>query len=114
MTSAAHLATARSSMRGPRPTPGWLPEPICTAEIALVKAATKASAIPAWTRIRLDCERMTAPVAQLGDDRALDSTLEVCVVEDDQRRVSAELHRGAHVLFGALRDEEAAQQPSSQ
>ena len=42
-----------------------------------------------------------ADVAHLGDHRALDGRVEVGVVEDEERRVAAELHRDAQQLLGA-------------
>ena len=43
-----------------------------------------------------------ADVAHLGDHRALDGRVEVGVVEDQERRVAAELHRGLQHLVGGL------------
>ena len=49
-----------------------------------------------------------ADVAHLRDHRALDGGVEVGVLEDEERRVAAELHRHAQDLLGALLDERPA------
>src|SRR5512132_496125 len=46
-----------------------------------------------------------ADVAHLGDHRPLDGGVEIRVVEDEERRVAAELHRDAQDLVGRLGDE---------
>ena len=46
-----------------------------------------------------------AAVAHLREQRALDGGVEVGVLEDQERRVAAELHRDAQDLLGALLDE---------
>jgi ParB family chromosome partitioning protein len=48
-----------------------------------------------------------ADVAHLGDHRPLDRRVEVRVVEDEERRVAAQLHRDAQDLLGGLLDERA-------
>ena len=48
-----------------------------------------------------------AAVAHLGDQRALDRGVDVGVVEDQERRVAAELHRHAQDLVGRLLDQRA-------
>src|SRR3954447_24362598 len=49
-----------------------------------------------------------AAVAHLRDERALDGGVEVGVLEDEERRVAAELHRDAQDLLGRLLDERLA------
>ena len=48
-----------------------------------------------------------ADIAHLGDHRAVDGRVEVGVLEDDERRVAAELHRDAQDLLRRLLDERA-------
>ncbi|MEA2227197.1 MAG: succinate-semialdehyde dehydrogenase / glutarate-semialdehyde dehydrogenase [Solirubrobacteraceae bacterium] len=49
-----------------------------------------------------------ADVAHLGDEGTLDGGVEIGVVEDEERRVAAELHRHAQDLVGGLADQLAA------
>ena len=49
-----------------------------------------------------------ADVAHLGQHRAVDRRVEVGVVEDEERRVAAELHRDPQQLLGALLEQRAA------
>ena len=46
-----------------------------------------------------------ADVAHLGEHRALDRGVEVGVLEDQERRVAAQLHRDAQDLLGRLLDQ---------
>ena len=54
-----------------------------------------------------------AHVAHLGDHRALDRGVDVGVVEHDEGRVAAELHRGLHHVVGGLVQQLAARPRSS-
>ncbi len=49
-----------------------------------------------------------AAVAHLRDQRALDGGVDVGVLEDDERRVPAELHRGAEHAVGRLAQQDPA------
>jgi len=47
-------------------------------------------------------------VAIFGDHRAFDGAVDVGIVEDDERRVAAELHRDAFQGLGRLLDQQLA------
>ena len=59
-----------------------------------------------WTRIRLAEMQVWPRVAELAEQRAGDRLVEVGVVEDDERRVAAELERDLLHLPRALRHQE--------
>ena len=92
-------------MSGPTLTPSSVPRPTFSAPIR------PASLLGELLRDRLvDVEAVgrrarLAAVAHLGQQRALDRRVEVGVLEDEERRVAAELHRDLQHLLGGLLDQ---------
>ena len=92
-------------MSGPTSTPSSVPRPTFSAPMR------RASPLGELLGERLvDVEAVggragLADVAHLRDHRAVERVVEVGVLEDDERRVAAELHRHAQELLGRLLDE---------
>ena len=103
-TSSATLSRWSSSISGPTSTPSSVPRP------TLQRAHPRGEPLGELVRDRLVHVEAVgrgaglADVAHLGEHRAVDGGVEVGVLEDEERRVAAELHRDPQQLVGGLLD----------
>ena len=100
------FATAASSISGPCSTPSSKPWPTRRALTAAEKLLDERVVDPVLHEDPVGADARLTHVAELRRDRSLDRDVEVGVVEDDQRRVAAELERD--LLHGARRTSPSA------
>ena len=96
-------------MSGPWVTPASVPSPTLSLPTAAVSLATKRVVNAVLGVDAVGADAGLAHVAEFGLDRALDGGVDMGVVEDDERRVAAELepdllHRSRRLAHEQLAD----------
>ena len=104
-TCSATFSTARSSISGPIVTPGRSPGPTTIRLTFSVSSETNLVVDAALNEDAVRADAGLAGVAELRGDQAVDGLLERRVVEDDVRRVPAELEREPLHLAGREADQ---------
>jgi hypothetical protein len=95
VTSSCTLSRCVASISGPTSVSGSTPRPSRSCSIRAAIRRANSSTTPACDVEAVRGGAGLAHVAQLRHHRLVDRELEVGVVEDEQRRVAAELHRDA-------------------
>src|SRR5215510_9799190 len=89
---ASTFSTAFMSIKGPITTPGSNPSATFIAPAVSAKYLVKESSTPSCTRMRLAQTQVWRALRYFEAIAPLDRHLDIGVVEDDERRVAAQLH----------------------
>ena len=96
-----------SSTSGPTCTPSSVPRPTVSAPIRSASRSANSAATDSCTRNRLAAVQASPMLRILASIAPVDGGVEVGVVEDQERRVAAQLHRDPQQLLGGLLDQPA-------
>ena len=101
------------SISGPIVTASSVPRPSTSPRIRSASRSREVRGDRLVDEEAVGARARLADVAHLREHRALDGDVEVGVLEDEERRVAAELHRHPQQLLGGLLDEHLADLRSS-
>ena len=107
-TSAATLSLVSALTSGPRSTPSSRPGPTRSAPSLAASLAENSSATALVHVEAVGRGAGLAAVAHLGQERAVHGRVDVSILEDQERRVAAQLHRAVDDVVGRLLEQHPA------